>query len=135
MPLRTIVSPLAVYLPRKTMPDKKYILNLNNYRNWSYIVSNQIKQAYNEVMRDELEGLTLPTPISLHFVLWKSSKRKIDRANPLSIHEKMFCDALTHYGAIEDDNDEFIESTHYSTGGVDKLNPRVDVIITYGKDK
>ena len=47
----------------------------------------------------------------------------------LSIHEKFFCDAMTEYGCIADDNDDYIKSTKYLSGGIDKENPRVEIII------
>lgn len=125
-----VKSPLAVFLPRKTKKHKKMILNLNGFRNWSHFLSNDIKKVYTECMRDQLQGVKLNTPIGLEFKLFKSQNRLIDRANPLSIHEKFFCDALTHFGCIDDDNDEFIHWTHYTSGGVDRDDPRVEITIT-----
>lgn len=116
-------------LPRKTKPPKKAIINLNNYRNWNYIISNQAKHEYKNVLRPQLQGLKLAHPISLYFVLYKGSNRKSDRANVLSIQEKFFCDALVEYGCIPDDSDDFIVSTTYVSGWVDKDNPRVELII------
>ncbi len=127
---KTIIAPLAVYLPRKTMADKKVILNLNGFRNWSFFMSNDVKKAYKEALRPQLEGLVLSTPISLSLTLWKAQNRLIDRSNPLSIQEKFCCDALTELGCIPDDNDEYILSTTYQTGGVDRKNPRVEIKIT-----
>jgi hypothetical protein len=52
---KVIISvPLFVILPRKTKADKKYMLNLNNYRNWHYIVSNIIKQKFCEGLESSL---------------------------------------------------------------------------------
>jgi len=129
MRTETVSMPLQVFLPRKTKEDKKYIINLNNYRNWSFIVSNQVKKAYSDIAKEKIETVEFGLPVKLTFTLWKRDKRLIDRANPLCIHEKFFCDALTTYGCIEDDNDKFIHSTHYYTGGIDKENPRVDIEI------
>ena len=106
---------------------KKYYINLNNYRNWHYIVSNNIKQSFCEELI-ELRGVKLKTPIEISFTLFKGSKRKMDRSNVLSITEKFFCDALVHYGCIPDDNDDYIKSTHYYSGEMDKNNPRVEII-------
>lgn len=133
--MRTLVAPLAVFLPRKTMKDKKVIINLNGYRNWSFFMSNDVKKAYKEAMREQMEGIVLSTPIDLTFILYKSQNRLIDRANPLSIHEKFFCDALTEFGCIPDDNDEYISSTAYRTGGVDRQNPRVEIKIEQSSEK
>jgi Holliday junction resolvase RusA-like endonuclease len=125
----TVSMPLAVYLPRKTKADKKYMINLNGYRNWSFIESNQVKKAYAQIAKPKIEGLQFGLPIKLTFTLWKRDKRLIDRANPLCIHEKFWCDALTQFGAITDDNDKYIHSTRYYTGGIDRENPRVDIMM------
>ena len=124
-----IILPLAVFVPRKTMPPKKYIINLNNYRNWSFIVNNIVKKAYKEALTEQLSWLKLNTPIDLTFTYYKGSKRLSDRSNVLSIQEKFLCDALTEFWVIKDDNDEFISATHYKSGWIDKENPRVEVTI------
>lgn len=125
-----IEIPLFITLPRKTKEDKKYFVNLNNYRNWHYIVNNQIKEKYKDQLFNNLTGLKLENKIKLHFILRPANKRRIDRSNILSIHEKFFCDALVAYGCIKDDNDNFIEETRYTTGEIDKDFPRVEIIIS-----
>jgi hypothetical protein len=125
-----IEVPLFVTLPRKTKADRKCIINLNEYRNWHYIVSNQIKERYKEMVESKIKGIKFVGRVKLHFVLYQGSNRRVDRANVLSIHEKFFCDALTACGCLTDDNDNFIEETRYTSGQVDKFNPRVEIIIT-----
>ena len=122
---------MPLYIELGKMKKKKHHINLNNFRNWHYQVSNNIKKAYQETVNQKLQKLRFSKfkKIKIELTLWKSSKRKIDRANVLSIHEKFFCDALTGLQIIPDDNDTFIESTFYKTGGIDKLNPRVDIKI------
>lgn len=66
----------------------------------------------------------------MRFTLYRRDSRKGDRANVLAVQEKFFCDAVTHYGGWPDDTDEYIVSTSYHTGGIDRLNPRVEVEIT-----
>lgn len=124
-----IILPLYVTLPRKTKADRKMIINLNNYRNWHYIINNQIKEIYTEQLKDQLSNLKITGQIKLRFILYKASNRISDRSNVLSIQEKFFCDAMTHYGCILDDNDEIIVSTTYLSGGIDKENPRVEVYV------
>ncbi|MFA6897200.1 MAG: hypothetical protein WCQ96_02865 [Patescibacteria group bacterium] len=123
------ISPLYVDLPRKTKKDKRVMLNLNTYRNLHFIINNQAKVSYKEVMKDQLEGLKLKTPIKLKFTLWRKDKRVGDRANVLSVIEKFFCDALVEYGCLADDNDEFISGQVYETGGIDRDNPHVEIEI------
>ena len=122
--------PLFVMIPRKTMPPKKYILNLNYYRNWQGHQSNIIKQTYKELAGELIKGLKFEHKIRIDFTLWKATKRRTDRANVLSVHEKFFCDALTEFGCIPDDNDDYIVSQTYKTGGIDRENPRVDILIS-----
>jgi Holliday junction resolvase RusA-like endonuclease len=126
---KKIIAPLQVFLPRKTKEDKKVIINLNGYRNWHYIISNEVKKKYKEAIKSQLNGLKYTEPIRLTFKLFKGSKRISDRANVLSIHEKFFCDALTECGVIDDDNDEFIKETKYISGCIDRENPRVEITI------
>ncbi len=78
-----IISPLFVVLPRRTKANRKAIINLNNYRNWHYIICNEIKVAYTEALRDQLEGKKFEGKLKLHLVLFKASKRTSDGANVL----------------------------------------------------
>lgn len=123
-----IVVNMPLYIEKS---GKKRHLNLNNYRNWHYQVSNYLKQQYKAIVNNEMQAYKLIRlkKIRLTFTLYKGDKRKVDRANVLSIHEKFFCDAIVELGFIQDDNDSFIESTHYYSGDIDKLNPRVEIRI------
>ena len=111
---------------------KRRHLNLNNYRNWHYQVNNKIKKLYQQKAHNELQGYLNARykSISIHFHMIRGDKRKCDRSNVLSIHEKFFCDALVSYGVIPDDNDSHITRTTYTTGKIDRLNPRVEITIT-----
>lgn len=120
-----ISMPLKVKLGRQ-----EYIVNLNQYRNWHYHVMNGVKKNYQAMAAKELCSLPPMNKIRLEFKLFKGSLRRTDRANVLSVHEKFFCDALTKCSVIEDDNDDCIESTLYTSGGLDRKNPRVEIIIS-----
>ena len=85
-------------------------------------------------MFPQLRALKLTTPIKLHYKLYRA-RAGGDRNNPLTIHDKYFCDALTHYGCIPDDSDKYIKSQFYETAGVDKENPRVEILIHCCKKK
>ena len=79
-------------------------------------------------MRGQLYHLKFKR-VGLNFILFNADKRKSDRANKLSVHEKFLCDAMVFYGCIQDDTDEFIIYSNYSSGKIDKKNPRVEILI------
>lgn len=109
--------------------NKKYYINLNQFMNWYYIDRNNIKVKYMNVVEDLLKGVVMSTPIKLTFVYYARDNRVRDRANACCVHEKFFCDGLVQAGCIEDDNDKFIIETKYLSGGVDRANPRMEIIV------
>lgn len=118
-----------MYVPRKRGSAKRVSLNLNDYMHIHPQTINQARKIYFDRMFTQMKGVKFGK-VDIDLVLFKGSRRKIDRANFLSIVEKFFCDALVIHGCIEDDNDDFILSTRYSTGGVDKEDPRVEITVT-----
>ena len=124
-----ISLPLFVMIPRKTKPDRKVILNLNVYRNLHHRTEHQAKKLYTAIVLKKLSGKKFKTPINLIFTYYKPTARKSDRANVLCIHEKYFCDTMVQSGCIEDDNDNYIQSSFYVGGEIDRVNPRVEVTI------
>jgi Holliday junction resolvase RusA-like endonuclease len=123
---------MPLYIESGVKQKKKYHLNLNNYRNLHYQVNNKLKIEYKEILKGifkEYKFIGKFTKIDIDFTLFRKDKRKGDRSNVLSIHEKFFCDGLVELGMIEDDNDLHINSTHYRTGNIDKDNPRVEIKI------
>ena len=101
-----LVLPLVVMFPRKTKSDVKWPLNLNNYRNAHYILSNQAKHLFAEIVKNALAGCeTIPTlrpPLRLQITLWVA--RKCDLANVQAVVEKFFADAIVGCQVITDDN-------------------------------
>lgn len=110
---------------------KKTHINLNNYRNWHHQKSNKLKKLYTYTAHNELQAYKFINlkKIKIIFTLIRGDKRRIDRSNVLSVHEKFFCDALVSFGIIKDDNDSVIIETNYKSGLIDKLNPRVMIEI------
>jgi hypothetical protein len=127
--VHTITAPLAIFLPRKTMADKKYIINLNNTKSRHFIVLNQIKKAYKEAIRSQIEGITFTPMVRIEMTYWKPTSRRSDRSNVLCVHEKFALDAMVELGCLEDDSDEYVFSTTYLGGTLDRGNPRVEIKI------
>ena len=127
-----ITLPITITLSRKK-GDKQVPLNLNWYRNAHHITKNNIKQLFKErVYLDNplLKKLVVSAyPIALRYDLYWSSNRQVDVANVLSIVDKFFCDALEEEGVLKDDSFKYISQVIYNFKGIDKENPRVEVVI------
>lgn len=67
--------------------------------------------------------------VILRFCYYHGNRHKIDTSNPCSIIDKFTCDALTAAGFWADDDSKAIALTQYEPCGVDKDNPRCELII------
>jgi len=118
--------PLEVYYSKK----KKFILNLNNYRNAHYRVLSISKRLYSENLVPRLKGFDRFTePVSLTYTYYARSNRRLDISNPCSIIDKFTCDALVKAEILEDDSFKQIKEVVYKFGGVEKDNPRCELVI------
>lgn len=124
-----IISPLFVTLPRKTVKDKRIALNMNTYRNLHHRISNDAKKAYSETLREQLEGLSIQTPVEVTYKVYKASKRRLDKMNVISVVSKFLLDSITEYGCWEDDNDDYVKKETIMPTELDRENPRVEIII------
>lgn len=124
-----IISPLFITLPRKTVKDKRIALNMNTYRNLHHRISNDAKKAYSEALREQLEGLSIQTPVEVTYKVYKGSKRRLDKMNVVSVVSKFLLDSITEYGCWEDDNDDYVKKEIIMPTELDRENPRVEIII------
>lgn len=129
MEIYKIISPLFVTLPRKTVKDKRIALNMNTYRNLHHRISNDAKKAYSEALREQLEGLSIQTPVEVTYKVYKGSKRRLDKMNVVSVVSKFLLDSITEYGCWEDDNDDYVKKETIMPTELDRDNPRVEIII------
>ena len=125
----TIISPLFVMLPRKTKESKRVSLNMNTYRNLHHRTSNDAKKAYTKLVREQLIDLEIQTPVEITYKVYKASNRRLDKMNVISIVSKFLLDAITEYGCWEDDNDMYVKTETILPTELDRVNPRVEVII------
>ena len=125
----TLILPLEVFYSKK----KKFILNLNNYRNAHYRVLSIAKKTYSDDLVEMIEKWDdiprFDNPVDLEYVYYAKSNRRVDVSNPCSIIDKFTCDALVRVGILEDDSSKQIKSITYVYGGVDKDNPRCRLTI------
>ena len=125
----TLILPLEVFYSKK----KKFILNLNNYRNAHYRVLSIAKKTYSDDLVEMIEKWDdiprFDNPVDLEYVYYAKSNRRVDVSNPCSIIDKFTCDALVRVGILEDDSSKQIKSISYVYGGVDKENTRCRLTI------
>lgn len=124
-----IISPLHVIIPRKTKKDRRIALNMNVYRNLHHSVNGQAKKLYLELLREQLEGLHIQTPVEITYKVFKPTKRILDKMNVISVVSKFLLDAITELGCWEDDNDNFVKTETILPTEIDRSNPRVEVLI------
>ncbi len=123
--------PLEVYYSK----NKKFILNLNNYRNAHYRVLSNSKKIYSENLVSRISHPTYQEPVRLTYTYYAKSNRRLDVSNPCSIIDKFTCDALVKAEVLVDDSFEQIKEVIYKFGGVEKDNPRCVLVIDTINDK
>ena len=123
----TVVAPLRVPINKK---GTLFSLNLNQYRNGHYHVLNKAKRIFKEHMRPQIEAIETPwKEVSIAYIVYMPTKRKVDLSNVCTVVDKFFLDALVSFGYLPDDNYEHVKQVTYIWGGVDKANPRVEITI------
>lgn len=130
--METVINlkcPLFVDLPRKTTKDKRVYINMNSYRNLHFLVNNQVKKMYLEAVREQLEGLTIQTPVEITYKVYKKTSRRLDKMNVVAITSKYLLDAITELGCWEDDNDDHVKTETILPTELDRANSRVEVTI------
>lgn len=120
--LLTVELPLSVQVSK----NRKFILNLNVYRNAHHRVLAVAKRLYHdEVCKLLAHQPPIPTPVRLEWTYYAPTRRRVDVDNPLSIVTKFTCDALVELGILPDDDYQHVLGSDTHWGGVDKDNPRV----------
>lgn len=123
-----VKMPLSIKLWKKN-----YSISLNTYRNLHFHISNNLKKAYKNIVKDQLSlypEIKLDTPITLTFIFYNWTKHLSDLENHCSIHNKFFQDALVELWYIEDDNYNFINKINYVYGGYIKNDWCVEILVS-----
>tara|TARA_Y100001937_G_scaffold4488_1_gene5869 strand:+ start:854 stop:1243 length:390 start_codon:yes stop_codon:yes gene_type:complete len=109
--------------------NKRKWLTLNNYRNWHYQVSNDIKRQFkSEVL--ELLTFKLEGKVKIEYFYFAPDNRTRDLMNVISVIDKFFQDAMVEQCCIESDDLSTVTEVNSCYMGIDKENPRLDVMIT-----
>ena len=124
-----VTCPLYVTLSRVKSKDKKISINLNTYRNLYHYTNNEVKKKYLEIVRKQLEGVIIDTPVEVTYTVSKAQRRKLDKLDVISIKSKYLMNSITQLECWEDDNDDFIQTETIMTTVIDREKPRVEVFI------
>jgi len=123
-----IISPIYIPVRKKTVPDWKISLNLNWYRNVDFIVNNNMKIIYKDLMKSQLQWKTFKTPIEITYKLYYSAAT-CDLMNITAIVDKFFCDTLQELWCIPEDNVKHLTNTYSSVWWKDIEHPRMEISI------
>lgn len=118
-----IESPLEIYYTK----NKKFILNLNQYRNTHFFALSASKRAYKDFLWHDLPKKTFHAPVTLKIDLYP--KRKCDLSNVCSVIDKFVCDVLVEKGILKDDSIYEIGKVTYEFKEIDKINPRAEIML------
>lgn len=120
-----IESPLSVPVSSK----KKFMLNMNDYRNAHYQVLNKAKVEYKRLMRDDILQLPNMEKVSISYEITLGDNRRHDGMNICAVTSKFFLDALVEYGILSDDNMKFVLHEEWNGNGIEKNNGKVLIYI------
>lgn len=97
--------------------DRFYSLNLNNYRNAHHFVNNKAKTVFKKIVQCQVEHLPENLrDVEITYMINSKSRTRFDVANIGAVTDKFFCDVLTDFNVIEDDNFEFIHKISFELG-------------------
>lgn len=121
----TVDLPLQVQISK----NKKFILNLNHYRNAHFHTTDPAKKNFKAIVGPLIRHIPFMDQVCITYTYFAPTQRLADVANVCSIVDKFFCDALVECHKLSDDNCKVVSEVRYRFGGVDRGNPRVEAII------
>jgi len=125
----TTVTTLSLPLFIANRSNKRRWLTMNNYRNWHYQVSNDIKRKFKSNISDKLD-FRFDGKIRIEYFYFAPDNRTRDLMNVISVVDKFFQDAMVENDCIVSDDLSTVVEVNSCYMGVDKQNPRLDVMIT-----
>ena len=123
----TISLPLRVAVSK----NKEFALNLNQYRNAHFHVLNKAKSEFTDIALKLIQEAGIPTlaQVTLEYIVYPGTRQLCDVNNICTVVDKFFSDTLVEAKIISDDNYKFVPESRFRFGGIDRENPRVDVVI------
>ena len=113
-----------------SVKKKGVSMSMNWYRNAHYQSSNIAKKRFKKMMLPQLVDLDQFNGQLRVDYTYYAKRAGTDLDNFVGCAKKFFQDALTEVGLIADDNCSVIIKNTETYGGIDKENPRIEVVIT-----
>ena len=124
---KSILISLPIYLPIKK--NKMTLIGMNWYRNEHFSTLNKVKKIYKQLIQNQIVTNLKFTTYNVEAILYYKNARS-DLDNSISVILKFVNDALQELDIVTNDNvNNFIEFNG-KVGGLDKTNPRLEIIIT-----
>ena len=121
-----VTLPISILSGKKKI--RKYHLNLNQYRNWHFQVSNNIKKQFKQEVKGFLD-FSFYGKIQIEYTYFAPDARVRDLMNYITVVDKFFQDALVEEGCIDSDDTNTVVKIISIYGGVDRSNPRMEARI------
>lgn len=123
--------PLHVMLKRKTKKDKKFSINLNEFRSAHHRIYTEAKEEYCRLMTEQLTSVDpIDCRIHCHYDYYAALDNGPDLDNFAGAAKKFFQDSMKRHEFIPDDNVHYVESGSEKYCGIDRKNPRIVVKVT-----
>lgn len=125
---------LAVPLEIEVSRNKKFIMNMNKYRNAHWDLMSKAKANFNKMiedfnLNDGTDGFPFQNPVKFTYKYYPKTGKSYDRMNVLSVVDKFTCDSLIKVGILIDDDYRRVLTPDFIHMRVDKQNPRMEIMI------
>lgn len=120
-----LISPFCVPVSK----NKKFMINMNEYRNVFYQTLDKAKKEYKGIMREQILALPRMDRVSIDYEIVVGDKRIRDGNNIQSVTSKFFLDALVEFGVIKDDNMSIVVHEEWNPKGYMKGDGFVEIYI------
>lgn len=130
-----LIVPVYYTQEFKTKPSKTILIGLNWYRNAHYFQQNAVKAYMSEIILNQLKTNTYSIigPYSVEYkYYYKSAVSDMSNVTPMA--SKWVNDCLQEAKLVPNDNVKYLVRELHTVETQDKLNPRVEVIITNKKE-
>lgn len=115
-----MILPSFIMLPRKTLKDKKIMMNFNTVKTLHHMQYNIVKKAFKEQIKPLFKDFeAIDGQCKVKYKITAHNKRKFDLLNIVTIIDKFLLDALQDFGIIEEDNFEIVIGYEVEFGGID----------------